>query len=77
MSNNNGDNTCDQERHVIHLHKEYGIGIDCHSKFIQVSVIVRVESEFIEFQKSFSTDPKSIDTALVFRCNHIFSYLNI
>jgi len=53
----------DEAGTIIKLSKDVGIGIDCHSQFIQVSVIVRVGNNHVEFQKSFSTDPKSIDKA--------------
>lgn len=36
--------------------KSYGIGIDCHSKFIQVSVYVKRDMKFFEYRKEFSTD---------------------
>ena len=36
--------------------KSYGIGIDCHSKFIQVSVYVKRGMKFFEYRREFSTD---------------------
>lgn len=35
--------------------KSYGVGIDCHSKFIQVSVIVKRDLHTYEFRHEFST----------------------
>ncbi len=48
---------------IIQLAKDVGVGIDCHSEFLQVSVIVRNASNYIEYQKRFNTDPESIDKA--------------
>lgn len=36
--------------------KSYGVGIDCHSRFIQVSVYVKRSLKFFEYRKEFSTD---------------------
>lgn len=35
--------------------KAYGIGIDCHSKFIQVSVLVKRDLRVFEYRREFST----------------------
>jgi hypothetical protein len=35
--------------------KSYGIGIDCHSKFIQVSVLVKRELRIYEYRHEFTT----------------------
>ena len=35
--------------------KSYGIGIDCHSKFIQISVLVKRELRVYEYRHEFST----------------------
>ena len=40
--------------------KSYGIGIDCHSKFIQVSVYVKRSQKFYEYRKEFETDWDSL-----------------
>ena len=40
------DFTNNDEGTVIQLHKECGVGIDCHSKFLQISVIVKAGKEF-------------------------------
>jgi hypothetical protein len=37
---------------VLH---DYGIGIDCHSQFIQVCVLVRVRKEVVRFEREFRT----------------------
>ena len=39
----------------IHHTKSYGIGIDCHSKFIQVSVLVKRDLKVYEYRREFST----------------------
>ena len=57
------DFTNNDEGTVIQLHKECGVGIDCHSKFLQISVIVKAGKEFKKYQHTFPTDPKSIDAA--------------
>jgi len=36
--------------------KAYGIGIDCHSKFIQVSVIVKRDLHTYEYRREYPTD---------------------
>lgn len=36
--------------------KAYGIGIDRHSKFIQVSVYVKCDLKFFEYRHEFATD---------------------
>ena len=40
--------------------KAYGIGIDCHSKFIQVSVYVKRDLKFFEYRRELSTDWNSL-----------------
>lgn len=40
--------------------KAYGIGIDCHSQFIQVSVIVKRDLRTFEYRHEFGTDWKSL-----------------
>lgn len=40
--------------------KAYGIGIDCHSKFIQVSVYVKRDLKFFEYRREFATDWNSL-----------------
>ena len=44
----------------IHQTKAYGVGIDCHKKFIQVSVIVKRELRTFEHRHEFATDWKSL-----------------
>ena len=36
--------------------KAFGIGIDCHAKFIQVSVLVKRDLRIFEYRQDFSTD---------------------
>lgn len=43
--------------------KSYGIGIDCHSKFIQVSVFVKRNLKFFEYRNEFSTAWDSLVSA--------------
>ncbi len=40
--------------------KSYGIGIDCHSKFIQVSVYVKRDLKYYEYRREFGTDWNSL-----------------
>ena len=43
-----------------HTTKSYGIGIDCHSKFIQVSVLAKRNFRIYEYRREFGTDWKSL-----------------
>lgn len=43
-----------------HTTKSYGIGIDCHSKFIQVSVLAKRDFRIFEYRREFGTDWKSL-----------------
>ncbi len=44
------------ERDSVHLMKPYGVGIDCHSKFIQVCILVpSVTQELRRWEASFAT----------------------
>lgn len=43
--------------------KAYGIGIDCHSKFIQVSVIIKRNLHTFEFRYEAGTDLPSLAAA--------------
>lgn len=43
--------------------KSYGIGIDCHSKFIQVCVLAKQDLLFYAHQKEFGTDWNSLVSA--------------
>lgn len=52
--------------------KAYGIGIDCHSKFIQVSVYVKCSQKFYEYRREFKTDWES----LVFSKKWVLSVIN-
>ena len=40
--------------------KSYGVGIDTHSKFIQVSVLVKRDMKFYEYRHEFPTDWNSL-----------------
>ena len=40
--------------------KDYGIGIDCHSRLIQVNVLARNGARILEHRKSFDTDWESL-----------------
>lgn len=48
--------------------KTYGIGIDCHSKFIQVCVLARLDQKFYAHQKEFNTDWNSLIEAKIWVC---------
>jgi hypothetical protein len=41
---------------IIH---PYGVGIDCHSRFIQVCVLARREEKVARYEESFTTDGMS------------------
>ena len=43
--------------------KAYGVGIDCHSKFIQVSVIVKRDLRTYEYRREYNTDWNSLTDA--------------
>ena len=43
--------------------KSYGVGIDTHSKFIQVSVLVKRDLKFFEYRHEFPTDWQSLVNA--------------
>ena len=47
----------------IHHTKSYGIGIDCHSKFIQVSVLVKRDLKVYEYRREFSTSWVALSNA--------------
>lgn len=52
--------------------KAYGIGIDCHSKFIQVCVLAKRSLHFYAHQKEFGTDWASLVAARDW-CIHILN----
>lgn len=43
--------------------KAYGIGIDCHSRFIQVSVLGKRDLRVFEYRREFSTSWNAISEA--------------
>lgn len=43
--------------------KAYGIGIDCHSKFIQISVLVKRDLRVFEYRREFSTSWNALSEA--------------
>lgn len=45
-----------EEGTEVQTTKAYGIGIDCHSKFVQISVLVKRELHFFEYRQEFGTD---------------------
>ena len=57
----------------VHDTKAYGIGIDCHSKFIQVSVYVKRSLKFYEYRREFGTDWDSLVLAKNWALNVISS----
>lgn len=52
-----------QDSDDIEYVKEYGIGIDCHSKFIEVCVRHRKDTTILKAQGHFSTDWDSLIAA--------------
>ncbi len=47
----------------VQASKAYGVGIDCHKMFIQVSVIVKRDLRTFEYRRTFETDWKSLTEA--------------
>ena len=47
----------------VQASKAYGVGIDTHKMFIQVSVIVKRDLRTIEYRRTFETDWKSLTEA--------------
>ena len=58
----------------VHETKAYGVGIDCHKLFIQVSVIVKRNLRTYEYRREFGTDWKSLTEALEWILSVIASY---
>lgn len=56
----NGEIVILEEGTEIQDTKAYGLGIDCHSKFIQVSVFVKKSLKFYEYRREFETDWDSL-----------------
>ena len=56
----NGEIIILEEGTEVQETKAYGIGIDCHSKFIQVSVLVKRHLKFFEYRREFNTDWDSL-----------------
>jgi len=56
----NGEIVILEEGTEIQDTKAYGLGIDCHSKFIQVSVFVKKSLKFYEYRREFGTDWDSL-----------------
>lgn len=54
--------------------KAYGIGIDCHSKFIQISVLVKRDLKIYEYRREFSTSWNHICDAKLWAKNVILSF---
>ena len=49
----------------IQYTKDYGVGIDCHSKFLQISVLVKNGPSVFEYRSQFDTDWQSVVNAKV------------
>ena len=47
----------------IQYTKDYGVGIDCHSKFLQISVLVKNGPSVFEYRNQFDTDWQSVVNA--------------
>jgi hypothetical protein len=43
---------------IIH---PYGVGIDCHSRFIQICVLARSEEKVVRYDETFSTELGGVD----------------
>lgn len=54
--------------------KSYGVGIDCHSKFIQVSVIIKRDLRTFEYRREFGTDWLSLTESKDWILMIIFSF---
>ena len=44
----------------IQFLKQYGVGIDCHARMLQISVLVRREQSIYEYRRQFDTDWDSV-----------------
>jgi transposase len=44
----------------IQYTKQYGVGCDCHSKFLQISVLVKRDITVLEYKREFNTDWDSV-----------------
>ena len=44
----------------IQYTKDYGVGIDCHSRFLQISVLVKNGPSVFEYRNQFDTDWQSV-----------------
>ena len=47
----------------IQYTKDYGVGIDCHSRFLQISVLVKNGPSVFEYRNQFDTDWQSVVNA--------------
>ena len=72
MSENN-ETVIPEDGSEVQETKAYGIGIDCHSKFIQVSVYVRRDMKFYEYRHEFGTDWPSLVKAKEWALNVIMT----
>lgn len=55
-STQNAETVILEEEIEVQQPKAYGIGIDYHSKFIQVSIYVKRDLKFFEYRHEFPTD---------------------
>jgi transposase len=44
----------------IQYTKQYGVGCDCHAKFLQISVLVKRDITVLEYKREFNTDWDSV-----------------
>ena len=56
----NGEIVILEEGIEVQNTKAFGIGVDCHSKFVQVSVLVKRSLKFYEYRREFDTDWNSL-----------------
>lgn len=50
----------DKSMSEIQYLKSYGCGIDCHARFLQISVLVRMDESIREYRNQFDTDWNSV-----------------
>ena len=44
----------------IQFLKQYGVGIDCHARMLQISVLVKRDQSVFEYRRQFDTDWDSV-----------------
>ena len=54
---------------------DYGVGIDCHSRFIQVCILVKSDANILRFDREYTTDWKDLCEAREWVCSVLASNL--